>query len=329
MSRRALLRSLILAVFAPSPAAAQRPASLPRIVVLSLSSPDDQMRAFEEGLRTLGYTPGTTIAIDHRSAKAARAALPTLAREAVELCPQVIVAIGSTAAIAAQQATKDLPIVAVSGDMVAAGLVANLGRPEGNVTGLSFFSMDLILKRFDLLMELAPQIRRLTVVFESPPNPIQSKGLAALRTAARKRRVEVREAPLAKVEDVRAVFAKLRESGVDGLLLGSSPIFDARAEEIGRLAAEHRLIAMLPWKEYAHAGGLVAYAPDILALWRRAATYVDRILRGAKPADLPVEQPTKFDLVINVRTAKAIGLTIPAALLLRADQVVQGGASPG
>jgi putative ABC transport system substrate-binding protein len=281
------------------------------------------MRAIEEGLRTLGYTPGTTIAIDHRSAKAAPAALTTLAREAVGLHPQVIVAIGATAAIAAQQATKDLPIVVVTGDIVAAGLVANLGRPEGNVTGLSFFAMDLILKRFDLLMELAPQIRRLTVIFESPPNPIQAKGLVALRTAARKRRIEVREAPLAKVEDVKAVFAKLREPGVEGLLLWSSPIFDARAEEIGRLAAEHRVIAMLPWKEYVHAGGLVAYAPDILALWRRAATYVDRILRGAQPGDLPVEQPTKFDLAINVRTAKALGLTIPAALLLRADQILE------
>jgi putative ABC transport system substrate-binding protein len=324
MSRRGVLRLLILGVFAPSPVAAQQPVkSLPRIVVLSVSSPDDQMRAFEEGLRTLGYIPGTTIDIEHRSAKAAPATLPTLAGEAVQRRPQVIVAIGSTAAIAAQQATKDIPIVTVSGDVVAAGLVAHLGRPEGNVTGLSFFSMELILKRFDLLMELAPQIRRLAVIFESPPNPIQSKGLAALRTAARKRRVEVRDTPLAKVEDVRAVFAKLRDSGIDGLLLWSSPIFDARAEEIGRLAAEHRLIAMLPWTEYVHAGGLVAYAPDILALWRRASTYVDRILRGARPADLPVEQPTKFDLVINLKTAKALGLTIPPSVLLRADHIIE------
>ncbi len=239
------------------------------------------------------------------------------------LRPQIIVAIGTAAAIAAQQATKDLPIVAVTGDIVAAGLVANLGRPEGNVTGLSFFAVDLMLKRFDLLMELAPQIRRLTVIVESPPHPTQIKGLAALRTNARKRGVEVLEAPLARAEDVKAVFVKLREPGVDGVLLWSSVVFDRRAAEIGRLAGEHRLIAMLPWKEYAHAGGLVAYAPDILALWRRAATYVDRILRGAKPADLPVEQPTKFDLVINLRTAKAVGLTIPAALLLRADQVLE------
>lgn len=318
-----MLGSLILAAIAPSTAVAQRLAGLPRIVLLSLSSPADHVRAFEEGLRTLGYTHGTTIAIDHRSAEARVAALPTLAREAVGLHPQVIVAVGTAAAIAAQQATKDLPIVAVTGDIVAAGLVANLGRPEGNVTGLSFFAVDLMLKRFDLLMELAPQIRRLTVIIESPPHPTQAKGLAALRTIARKRGVEVREAPLARAEDVKAVFAKLREPGVEGVLLWSSVVFDGRAGEIGRLAAEHRLIAMLPWKEYAHAGGLVAYAPDILALWRRAATYVDRILRGAKPADLPVEQPTKFDLVINVRTAKVLGLTIPATLLLRADQVLE------
>jgi putative ABC transport system substrate-binding protein len=122
---------------------------------------------------------------------------------------------------------------------------------------------------------------------------------------------------------VRAVFATLPDSGIDGVLLWSSTLFDGQATEIGRLATEHRIIAMLPWKEYAQAGGLIAYAPDILAIWRRAATYVDRILRGAKPGDLPVEQPTKFDLVINMRTAKALGLTVPAALLVRAEQVLE------
>ncbi len=318
--------ALVLAVsliLAPVCADAQQRTNLPRIMVFSLSSPPDHVRAFEEGLRALGYTPGTTIVVDQRSAEGRAATLPALAREVVALHPQVIVAIGTTAAIAAQQATKDLPIVAVTGDIVAAGLVGNLARSEGNVTGLSFFAGDLMLKRFDLLMELAPQIRRLAVLFQSPLTPATTKALPALRTAAGKRGVEVRDVPIVRVEDVKAAFAKLRGSTVDGLLLQQSPMLDARAEEIGRLAAQHRLIAMLPWKEYVQTGGLVAYAPDILALWRRAATYVDRILRGAKPGDLPIEQPTRFELVINLKAAKALGLTIPQTLLLQADQVIE------
>jgi putative ABC transport system substrate-binding protein len=281
------------------------------------------VRAFEESMRTLGYIPGATIAIDYRSAEARASTLPAVTREAVGLRPQVIVAIGTTAAIAARQATTDIPIVAVTGDITAAGLVVNLRRPEGNVTGLSFFNVDLTLKRFEVLMELAPQIRRLAVLVQSPPTPTLTTALAALRATAQKRAVEVREVPLTRFEEVKAAFARLREQAVDGVLLSPSPIFDRRPEEIGRLAVEHHLIAMLAWKESVQAGGLVAYAPDILALWRRAATYVDRILQGAKPADLPVEQPTKFELVINLKAAKALGLTIPQSLLVRADEIIQ------
>jgi ABC-type uncharacterized transport system substrate-binding protein len=260
-----LALSLILA---PLTAGAQQSSGLPRIVVLSVSSSPDVVRVLEEGLRTLGYIPGETIAIDHRSADARTVTLPARATEAVGLRPQVIVAIGTTAAIAARQATTRIPIVAVTGDITAAGLVANLRRPEANVTGLSFFNVDLTLKRFEVLMELAPQARRLAVLVQSPPTPTLTKALAALRAAAQKRGVEVREVPIERVE-VKAAFAKLREQAV---LLSPSPIFDSRAEEIGRLAVEHRLIAMVPWKEYVQSGGLVAYAPDILALWRRAAT---------------------------------------------------------
>jgi putative ABC transport system substrate-binding protein len=317
------LIGLVLAlslILAPLTAGAQQSSGLPRIVVLSVSSSPDVVRVLEEGLRTLGYIPGETIAIDHRSADARTVTLPARATEAVGLRPQVIVAIGTTAAIAARQATTRIPIVAVTGDITAAGLVANLRRPEANVTGLSFFNVDLTLKRFEVLMELAPQARRLAVLVQSPPTPTLTKALAALRAAAQKRGVEVREVPIERVEEVKAAFAKLREQAV---LLSPSPIFDSRAEEIGRLAVEHRLIAMVPWKEYVRSGGLVAYAPDILALWRRAATYVDKILKGAKPSDLPVEQPTKFELVINLKTAKALGLTIPQTLLQRADEVIQ------
>jgi putative ABC transport system substrate-binding protein len=211
----------------------------------------------------------------------------------------------------------------VAGDITAAGLVANLRRPEANLTGLSFFAVDLMLKRFELLMEIAPQLQRLAVLAQSPMTPTSTKAIDALRAAAQKRGVDVQELPLTGVEEMKVVVAKLRKSAMDGVLVNQSPVFDTRTEEIGRLAAEHRLIAMVPWKDYVQGGGLVAYAPDILALWRRAATYVDRILQGAKPGDLPVEQPTKFERVINLKTAKALGLTIPQTLPLRADQVVE------
>ena len=310
-------------VVASLAAIAQPGAGVPRIVVFSLSSPPEQVGAFEDGLRALGYIPGTTIVIDHRSAESRAARMPALATEAVQLHPRVIVAVGTNAAIAARQATKEVPIVAVTGDITEAGLVTNLGRPEGNVTGLSFFAVDLMLKRLELLLELAPQLRRLTVFTQSPTTPTQTKAIDALRAAARNGGVEVQEVSIANVDQMRAAFAKLRRSAMDGVLVNQSVVLDGRAEEIGRLAAEHRLIAMVPWKEYVQGGGLVSYAPDILALWRHAANYVDRILKGAKPGDLPVEQPTKFELVINLTTAKALGVTIPQSLLVRADDIIQ------
>ena len=179
-----MLTSLAAVVVAPLAAEAQETHSVPRIVLLSLVAPAEHTRAFEHGLRALGYEPGTTIAIGYRSADGRAPALPALAKEAVALQPQAIVAIGTSAAIAARDATRNIPIVAVSGDITAAGLVTNLGRPDGNVTGLSFFAVDLMLKRFELLMEIAPNMRRVTVLVESPPHPTQRKGLVTLRAAA-------------------------------------------------------------------------------------------------------------------------------------------------
>lgn len=314
------------AVLAPAPVSGQDRARLPRIVVLGwtpLGGDAGETLVIEEGLRALGYTKGVTIGIDYRSAEGLEDRLPTLASEAVALNPGVIVAIGTKAALAAQHATKDLPIVTVAGDIVAAGLVKSLGRPEGNITGLSFFTLELTLKRFELLMELQPKIRQLTVLRLGRPTPTVQEALAALRTVARNRAVEVRVMTVERVEEVKLVIAKLREVAVPGLLVMPNPAVDARAADIGRLSAEHRLIAMFPWKEYVHAGGLIAYGPDLAALWRRATTYIDRILRGARPGDLPVEQPTKFGLVINMKTAKTLGLTVPPVLLLRADQVLE------
>ena len=310
-----------MAALSPAAAVAQPRSGPSRVVILSAFAPPDHVRAFEEGLHALGYTPGGAIAIDHRPADTI-GALPAVAQDAARLQPQVIVGVGTSAGLAAKQATKDIPIIVVAGDVTASGLVRNLGRPEANVTGLSFFAVDLMLKRFDLLMELAPKARRIAVLVQAPATPTTTKSLDALRAAARPRGVEVRALYLARGEEIGATLATLREPTVNAVLVVQAPIFDVRADEIGGLTVAYRLVAMLPWKDYVQAGGLIAYAPDILALWRRAATYVDRILRGAKPADLPVEQPTKFELAINVKTSKVLGLTVPPALLLRADLVL-------
>ena len=302
---------------------AQERAALPRIVLLSYSEAYQYTRGFEESLRTLGYTNGVTIAIDYRSAEGRDERLPALAREAIALGPRVIVAIGSKAAIATAQATKDVPIVTVAGDIVAAGLVKNLARPEGNITGLSFFMTELMLKRFEIMMELSPNLRRLAVLGVARPSPATESGVATLRGVAHKSGVDLQDVNVERIEDVKPALAKLRQAGVKGLLVWPTPILDARATDVGRLTAEQRLIAVLPFKEYVQGGGLVAYGPDLEALIRRTSTYVDRILRGAKAGDLPIEQPTKFELVVNLKTAKTLGLAIPPGLLLRADHVLQ------
>jgi putative ABC transport system substrate-binding protein len=311
---------------APLAVGAQPPAKVPRIVVLSWAPAGGdagENSVIEEGLQTLGYTRGASIVIDHRSAEGREDRLPGLAREAVALNPAVIIAVGTKAALAAKQATKHVPIVTVAGDIVASGIVKSLRRPEGNITGLSFFHGELMLKRFELLMEMAPKIRQLVIFVLGQPSPTVQESFTVIRTTGQKKAVDVRMVTVERVDDVAPAFAKLRDTAMIGVIVSNSPVIDARAMEVGRLAAEHRLIAAMTWKDYARGGGLMAYGPDLLALWRRAVTYVDRILRGASPAELPIEQPTKFELVINLKTAKALGLTIPQTLLQRADQVIE------
>ena len=326
ISRREWLATLATAVFAYRTAAAQTRAGIPRIVVLSWAATGadaGEHAVIEEGLRSLGYTKGTSILIDHQSAEGHEDRLPALARAAVALDPAVIVAVGTKVALVVKQATPRLPIVTVVGDIVASGLVTNLRRPDGNITGLSFFSTEMMLKRFELLMEVAPKLRHLVILVLGRPVPTNQEHLATLRTLGQQKGVEVRMVTVDRVDDLAGAFAKLRETPMTGVIVSNSPVIDARAMEVGRLAAEHRLVAAMTWKDYARGGGLLAYGPDLAALWRRAVTYVDRILRGATPAELPVEQPTKFELVINIKTAKALGLTVPPGLLLRADHVLE------
>jgi ABC-type uncharacterized transport system substrate-binding protein len=326
ISRRVWLAMFGTAVLACRTTSAQTRAGLPRIVVLSwapIGGDAGESAVIEDGLRTLGYTKGASIAIDYRSAEGREDRLPAVAREAVALNPTIIIPVGTKATLATKQATKDIPIVTVAADIVAAGIVKNLRRPEGNITGLSFFGVELMLKRFELLMEPAPKIRQLVVLVVGPPSPTVQEGIAALRAIGQKKAVDVRMVTVERVDDVGLVFAKLRDTAVTGVIVSNAPVIDARAIEVGRLAAQHRLIAVMTWKDYAQGGGLMSYGPDLAALWRRAVTYVDRILRGATPAELPIEQPTKFELVINVKTAKALGLTIPQSILARADEIIR------
>lgn len=302
---------------------AQERPELPRIIVIGQLIPADQMRAFEEGLQSLGHIKGSTISIEYRSAQGREDKLAELAQEAAALKPKVIAAIGTKAALAAKRATTDIPIVAVTGDITAAGVVKNLARPESNITGLSFFFIDLQQKRLGILLELAPRLRRISVLTSGRHPPHRQQALTILATAAKAKGIDVRVITVDRVGDAGSVIAKLPSSAEEGLLVMSAVDLDAHAAEIGQLTAEHRLIAMLPWRQYVEAGGLVSYAPDIIAIWRRASSYVDRILRGASPSDLPIEQPTEFELVINLRMAEALGLTVPATLLLRADKVIE------
>ena len=321
ITRRTCLTALGLVIAAPATAASQRPPG-PRVVLLGSALPEDQMRAFEDQLRALQQAGSAEVVVERLSAGEREDALPMLARDAVARAPRVIVAVGTKAALSARQATKTIPIVTVSGDVVAAGIVKNLGRPEANVTGLSFLTVDMALKRFEVLLELDPRIRRLVVMGSGRPTPSVQRALATLSEAARTKSVEIRALAVGRSDEVKGLLAKLPSGPEDGVLILPNPDFDARAAEIGRLTADYRLVAALPWKQYVEAGGLFSYAPDLVALWRQASAYVDRILRGARPSDLPIEQPTKFELVINVKTARLLNLAVAPSLLVRADHVI-------
>lgn len=320
---RRVLCLLFGLVLLPAPAPAQPRPDLPLVVVVGLSAPADQMRAFAEGLRQRGHVDGATVAIEYHSAQGREDELPALARHAVARRPAVIAAIGAKAGRAVRDATATLPVVVVTGDIRAAGLVENLAHPEANITGLSFFNVDLPLKRFEILLELAPRLRRLNLFHWGRQNPTQRQAFALLAGVAEGKGIELGVITIDRIEAIAAALQKLPAGGENALLISATPVFDARPAEIGRLTGERRLIAMLPWKQYVHAGGLISYSPDIVAIWRRASYFVDRILRGAKPGELPVEQPTDFELVINLNTARALGLTVSPALLLRASELVE------
>jgi putative ABC transport system substrate-binding protein len=290
----------------------------------SLSSQSTRFDGFFEGLRDMGYVDGQTINIDFLSAAGRGEQFPALAAECLRLKADIIVTTTTPAAQAAKNATHNVPIVMLAlGDPVGTGLVDSLARPGGNVTGGSMMVSELSTKRLELLKEVVPRISRVLVLayLVDPIAPLQ---VQALTQAAPSLGVALQVQDIRTVEDLPAAFAAGATQRVDGLLVGAESIFIVHRAKIGELAAHYKLPAMYSFSiQVTDAGGLAAYEIDIPDLQRRAAIYVDRILKGARPADLPVEQPTKFKFVINLKTAKALDLTIPASMLQFADEVIE------
>ena len=313
----------VILILAPL-AEAQSARQVWRIGYLGTSSPalePNLVNAFRQGLRELGHIEGQDIVIEYRWAEGKYDRFPELAAELVRLKVDVILTAGTPGALAAKQATRTIPIVmAVVADALAYQLVASLAQPGGNVTGLSTLARDLQGKQLEFLKEIVPRLSRIAVLV-NPANPFNDVlGREQVQQALRLK-LELFEVKAA--EEFEAVFAAIARQRPDALFMIADRFLLAHRARIVAFAARQRLPGMYPYKEFVEAGGLVSYAPSYPEMFRRSATYVDKILKGAKPADLPVEQPTKFELIINLKTAKALRLTIPQTLLLRADQVIE------
>jgi putative ABC transport system substrate-binding protein len=329
MCRRRALEVLGLALViagAPAGADAQRPSKMPRIGYLVLSPlvdpPSEHRKAFLEGLRELGYVDRKNILIEYRSAKWNRELLPDLAEELVDLKVDVIVAVPGAIA-AAQHATKAIPIVVPAfTDPVETGLVASLARPGGNLTGTGWSDAELGGKRLQLLKEAIPRIRRVAVLW-NPENQGESRRWKETQAAAGRLGLTLESHPFRDPKDFPGVMTALTRKRPDALITFVNQLTTAYRPIIVELATKNRLPTIFALRVDVEAGGLMAYGPSVSDLFRRAADYVDRILKGAKPTDLPVEQPTKFEFVVNARAAKALGLTLPPSIMIRADHVIE------
>jgi putative tryptophan/tyrosine transport system substrate-binding protein len=312
---------------APLAADAQPPTHVHRIGRLQAGPPSDPnptLEAFREGLRDLGYVEGQNLVIESRYAEGREERLPDLVAELVRLKVEVIVAGGVVATRAAQHVTRTIPIVmAGTSDPVGQGLVASLAHPGGNTTGLSFLSAELPAKRLELLKEAVPQSARVAVL-ANPANASYKPWMNSLTMAARALGLQLHVVEVRRADELDTAFAAMTRADADTLIVLSDPeLVTPLRGRVTNLAAKSRLPAMYDWKLDVEAGGLMSYGPSLPDNWRRAATYVDKILKGTKPADLPIEQSMKFELVINLKTAQALGLTIPPSLLFQADEVIR------
>jgi ABC-type uncharacterized transport system substrate-binding protein len=329
ISRRAFLGTVAGALLAsPLAAEAQQAAKVARIGFLAtnLAANPHLPEAFRQGLRDLGYVEGRNVVIEYRDAEGKLERLPALAAELVALKVDVILAPGPPQALAAKQATRTLPIVfAAASDPITDGLVTSLAQPGGNVTGLSFFGPELVGKRLEQLTQGVPGVSRVAVLWQpgGQGERTDKDMLKGAEVAARALGVRLQFVEARGPADFDRAFSDMTRARAGALTVLGSSMFTSERRRLVDLAAKNRLPAVYPQREFVDVGGLMAYGPNVTDLFRRAATYVDKILKGAKPGDLPVEQPTKFELIINLKTAKALGLTIPPSLLGRADEAIQ------
>jgi putative ABC transport system substrate-binding protein len=310
----------------PLAARAQQPA-MPVIGFLNTASPGPfapLVAAFREGLKDGGYIEGQNVAIEYRWAEGQYDRLPALAADLVRRQVAVIAATGGTvSAMAAKAATSTIPVLFIGGaNPVSEGLVSSFNRPGGNVTGVSTYMSELAPKRLELLRELMPKATKIALLI-NPENAADWRALVDMEPAARVAKVTLLILR-AKVEsEFEPAFTAMVQQGAEALLVSADPIFNSRRAQLVALAAHYAIPAAYPWREYAIAGGLMSYGPSISGLYRQIAQYVTRILKGDKPGDLPVQNPTKFELLINLKTARALGLTVPPTLLALADQVIE------
>jgi putative ABC transport system substrate-binding protein len=325
--------SLLLLFFAlplgTAAAQSQEKEKVPRVGYISPGSSFEPMRlrrfeAFRQGLRELGYVEGQSIVLEPRWAEGQYARYPALAADLVRLKASVIVVVGGTATKATKEVTRTVPIVmSLVIDPVGSGLIQSLARPGGNVTGTSIMASDLVGKQLELLKEVVPKISRVAVLW-NPDNPGGVPQLRQVEAAARALGVRLQALEARSPHELDSVFAAMTRERAGALVILNDALLGVNlSKQIAELAAKSRLPAVHGVPEYAQVGGLMVYGANLLDLERRAATFVDKILKGAKPADLPIEQPSKFELIINLKAARGLGLTIPPSVLLRADQVIE------
>ncbi len=299
--------------------------AMPVIGNLHFGSPGPfayQVAAFRQGLSEIGYAEGQNVAIEYRWAEGRYDRLPVLAADLVGRKVDVIAAVSVLAALAAKSATSTIPIVFSVGDPVDLGLVASLARPGGNLTGVSTMAPELSPKRLELISELVPQARVIALLV-NPDNSNTERIIGDMQEAARAKGVQLPILKARTESEIDAAFATLVQLQAGGLVVGNDPFFGSRREQLGVLASRHAAPAIYGFREFVEAGGLISYGSSLAASFRQVGIYAGKILKGAKPADLPVQQPTTFELVVNLKTAKALGLTVPPSILARADEVIE------
>jgi len=301
--------------------AQQKPMPVIRFLGIALP-PAPFMAAFRQGLSETGYVEGQNLAIEYRWAEGRYDRLPALAADLVGRKVDVIVTSNLPASLAARNATTTIPIIFLTGgDPVVDGLVASFARPDGNLTGFSIMAFELMPKQIELLSELVPEAR-VTSLLANPNNPATEPIIRTVKEAAGAKGLQLRVLKAGTESEIDAAFATFVQAKV-GALVVPDPFMLARREQLATLAARHLIPAIYAWREFAMAGGLISYGPSVTGTWRQLGDYAGKILQGAKPADLPVQQPTTFELVVNLNTAKALGLTVPPSILARADEVIE------